>query len=401
MNKVVQKNSAPDWLPRFFGQFELRDIVTSAQHSIDFSNTRADYNSRRLRFMLLVFAVAICLWIPVDYFTLSREHFDLVVIARVVLSAALLLFWIVSFLGKRPWLVYSLLSLSLIAVMGFYLVSMLIMASGAAEAPQEGYRVMPFLMVALLGLFPLTLVMGVVNIVLISGFFLTLAGLQQGLGSAETLNQLWVLVLISGCTLWIQSGQLLMLLKLYRESTRDPLTGLINRRVLMKRLDIELEQFQEQQRPFTIMMFDLDRFKRINDQYGHLTGDRVLKQAASILSDNVRRSDIVSRYGGEEFMAVLSGMTLEQSLPLAEQIRLLVAQQSMRSEQGDQIRVTTSIGLTEYRGGEELSAMIERADSLLYLAKDRGRNQVVTPQCAPPVADLFDDQKNVSAEAVV
>ncbi len=399
IKKIDTSSRLDDWLPKQISRFELRDILFTGQHSTDFIYTRADYIARRLRFMLLVFSVAISLWIPVDYLTLSAEHFNQIVWSRLTLSSTLAGLWLASLLLKRPVLVYGILSLTLMAVLTFYLIAMLVMQSGVAEIPQEGYRAIPFLMIALTGLFPLTLLVGLANILLISAFFVVLAILQGNLTSIETLNQLWVLVLVSGCTLWIQSGQLLMLLKLYRESTRDPLTGLINRRVLMKQLGIVLEQFEAEQRPFTLMMFDLDRFKRINDRYGHLTGDIVLKQAAEILKSNSRPVDVVARYGGEEFVVLLPGMTAEQSLPLAEQIRMAVEQQTMCSQQGDSIKVTTSIGLTEHRAGEGLTETIDRADSLLYLAKEQGRNQVVMANNSDAVADSSADSYSQRVDA--
>lgn len=378
MPSPALKNASSSWLPSRFGRIDLRDILSATQHSRDFSATRSDYIARRLRFMLLVFAVAIGLWIPVDFLTLTPEHSTAIAWARMTLSATLIALWLISLLSRRPAVTYSLLSLTLTAVMAFYLAALLIMNSGTPEEPLAGYNAIPFLMIAITGLFPLTLAMSAVNLALISAFFIAQAAWLGTLSSLETLNELWILALISGCSLWIQSGQLLMLLKLYRESTRDPLTGLINRRVLMKQLDNELQNFEQHQRPFSVLMFDLDRFKRINDNHGHQTGDRVLKMAATILTQNARPADTVARYGGEEFIIVLPGLSAEQSLPLAEQIRCAVEQQRTTSTKGDIIQVTTSIGLTEYRSGEPLEATIERADTLLYQAKLQGRNQVIS-----------------------
>ncbi|MEH6823394.1 MAG: diguanylate cyclase [Motiliproteus sp.] len=378
MPSTALKNASISWLPSRFGRIDLRDILSAAPHSKDFSDTRSDYIARRLRFMLVVFAVAISLWIPVDFMTLTPEHSTAIAWARLSLSATLIVFWLTSLLSKKPALTYSLLALTLAAVMAFYAASLVIMNSGTAEEPLAGYNAIPFLMIAITGLFPLTLAMSTFNIALIGAFFIAQAAWLGNLNSLETLNELWILVLISGCTLWIQTGQLLMLLKLYRESTRDPLTGLINRRVLMKQLDNERQNFEQLQQPFSVLMLDLDRFKRINDNYGHQTGDAVLKMTATILTQYARPADTIARYGGEEFMIVLPGFSAEQSLPLAEQIRSAVEQQSTPSPQGAAIQVTTSIGLTEYRSGEALEATIERADNLLYKAKQQGRNQVLS-----------------------
>ncbi len=179
--------------------------------------------------------------------------------------------------------------------------------------------------------------------------------------------------MFAGVTLWLQTGQLVMLMKLYRESTLDPLTGLINRRVLMKRLEKEILAKQN----FHILMFDLDKFKRINDTYGHLDGDLVLKTIAKIIKSEMRAHDIVARFGGEEFVAVLSGLDKHEAVMAAERIRNLCEKASIINKGGIQIKATTSIGVTEHKINDALEITFNRADELLYQAKNEGRNKVI------------------------
>ena len=181
-------------------------------------------------------------------------------------------------------------------------------------------------------------------------------------------------MMFSGVTLWLQIGQLVMLLKLYRESTLDPLTGLINRRVLMKRLEKEIYEGNH----FFILMFDLDKFKKINDTYGHLDGDLVLKTVAQVIKREIRDKDIIARFGGEEFVAVLSELSLPEALKIAERIRAACEAEQIINKDGIVIEVTTSIGVTEHQLSDALEVTFNRSDELLYQAKSEGRNCVVS-----------------------
>jgi diguanylate cyclase (GGDEF)-like protein len=179
-----------------------------------------------------------------------------------------------------------------------------------------------------------------------------------------------------------------MLLRLYRESTQDPLTGMINRRVLMKRLTTEIAHVSDGGSSFCILMFDLDRFKRINDKYGHLVGDKVLKATADILQKGLREHDIVARFGGEEFVAVLPGLKNGEAISIAERIRESCYGTKVMAPNGDGIQLSTSVGVTEYEAGEAIEVTLNRVDESLYEAKVMGRNRVVHRQ-----SDGFLDQE--------
>jgi len=362
---------------RLLGGFQIQDILTARHHSSDFNETRSDYITHRLRFMLLFFVCAVPAWIPVDYLTLRAANAESITLARLALTLTLGLLYLISRTKPRPLTAHLLIGLTMAASAAFYFWSMTTLATGITEPPLAGYSAMPMMMIALTGLFPLTLLCGACVAIAITACYLGLQFSLGALGSSETLNTLWVLSLVTSVTLWIQCGQLLMLLKLYRESTRDALTGLINRRVLMKQFELAQEQAAQKSQPFSVLMCDLDRFKRINDNYGHLIGDKVLKHAANVLSGALRQQDIVARYGGEEFMAILVGLDADAAQPLAEQVRTGFEGAAVQDGKGSDITVTTSIGLTQYRPGEPIEACLERADQRLYRAKQQGRNQVV------------------------
>ena len=170
------------------------------------------------------------------------------------------------------------------------------------------------------------------------------------------------------------------------QAERDELTRTYNRRFIMGSLDDEKVRADEENRIFSICIFDLDHFKRVNDDHGHQAGDQVLAEftmrAGGILRsmDQVRRrGHPMGRYGGEEFIVLLPGTGLPGAINCAERIRELTEKRTFV----DDIKVTVSVGVAQYRAGEEIKETIHRADEALYRAKALGRNQV----CAEPRLD--------------
>ncbi|NJD56860.1 MAG: diguanylate cyclase [Nitrospirae bacterium] len=160
-------------------------------------------------------------------------------------------------------------------------------------------------------------------------------------------------------------------------SSVDALTGLLNRRMLYDRLHHEIERVRRYNVDLAMMFCDLDSFKEINDTHGHSVGDEVLKRIAGILKTSLRTSDIIGRYGGDEFLVVLPQTSLKGAHDLAERIRASV--QGMRYEvcEGQSVGTTVSIGVTYYAGGEpDVDALINRIDTALYVSKKAGKNQV-------------------------
>ncbi|MGZ8392974.1 MAG: sensor domain-containing diguanylate cyclase [Gemmatimonadales bacterium] len=161
--------------------------------------------------------------------------------------------------------------------------------------------------------------------------------------------------------------------ELERLSASDSLTGLSNRRILTQRLSEELLRSQRQSHSFTVLMLDVDHFKKYNDAYGHPAGDEVLKKVANILRNCTRAGDCTARYGGEEFAVLLSGKSGDTALQLAERIRTRVAAEEFVGG-----KVTISGGIAEFpHHGHTADAVISSADEALYEAKREGRNRVV------------------------
>jgi len=163
------------------------------------------------------------------------------------------------------------------------------------------------------------------------------------------------------------------------ESLTDPLTTLANRKYFDQAMERQIAEAAAKNEPLSLLLTDIDDFKAFNDQYGHLTGDHVLRLVAAACKQNVKGQDIAARYGGEEFAMLLPDTTLRSAVAVADQIRRSVmAKELIKRSTGQHLgRVTISIGVATMRRGENSAALIGRADSCLYAAKRSGRNRVV------------------------
>jgi two-component system, cell cycle response regulator len=166
--------------------------------------------------------------------------------------------------------------------------------------------------------------------------------------------------------------------KLRKLSITDGLTGLFNHRHVHELLHEEIERSKRTGDSIAVAMVDLDRFKKVNDTYGHPTGDVVLYETAEILRDTAREVDMVGRYGGEEFIAILPGTPEENAAQFAERVRQRVEEHVYRDD-ATEIRMTTSAGVAAYPSAAvpDADALLKRADEALYRAKETGRNQVI------------------------
>jgi diguanylate cyclase (GGDEF)-like protein len=158
---------------------------------------------------------------------------------------------------------------------------------------------------------------------------------------------------------------------------RDELTGVYNRRYLMEIISMEKQRCDRSGHIFSLCIIDVDFFKRVNDVYGHLAGDEVLRTVASAAAATMRQTDFFGRYGGEEFAMVLTGTSVEGALLAADRVRQRIESLSFPKISPD-LRVTISIGITEFQRTENADATFQRADEALYRAKEGGRNRCIT-----------------------
>ncbi|NNJ18412.1 diguanylate cyclase [Pseudomonas putida CSV86] len=155
----------------------------------------------------------------------------------------------------------------------------------------------------------------------------------------------------------------------------DPLTGLPNRAAWSERLELEVAEWEEKGGQLLMAILDLDHFKRINDSYGHLAGDKVLKIVANELRKRLRPRDFIARFGGEEFVLLVPQTTVTGGLQLAESLRAAVEACPFHFK-GERVTITLSVGMTEFRDGERSDTVLKRADEALYRAKHLGRNRL-------------------------
>ncbi|MGL5286210.1 MAG: diguanylate cyclase domain-containing protein [Aeromonas sp.] len=359
---------------------KLSEIWSAAAHSDDFTTTRIDFMTVRFRWLVMLLLLGIPGWSLVDWLTLDVSQHVFLLKARMATFLALsplvpFSFFIHYRRLRMRFALFYLMSVMLI----FALVCMNYL--GNVEGLQTGYSVFPYLMISLFAVFPLPLLMGLglslfIFVVLLFGrWFL----LEQPLLGMETLTQLWLMLLFTLAAAWVQCGQLNMLLRLYRESTTDELTGMMNRRLLMKQLETVRLGLVERGQLFAVLLLDLDRFKRINDTYGHLAGDAVLHTVATTLAEQLESYHQLGRYGGEEFAIVLPRCgDREEARQMAERLRLSVEARQVKSPAADTlIDVTVSIGVVIADAGESVQGVLNRADEALYQAKILGRNCVV------------------------
>lgn len=164
--------------------------------------------------------------------------------------------------------------------------------------------------------------------------------------------------------------------ELLQLASTDILTGLANRRVIMQQAQAEIRRANRYQKDLAVLMLDIDHFKKVNDQYGHAAGDKVLAEFAALCQRNIRDTDLAGRYGGEEFFILLPEVDLQTAIMSAERLRLAVAEHPFTLSSGEQLQVTCSIGIAMYLPQQDnLDKLLLRADQALYQAKHQGRNR--------------------------
>ncbi len=165
--------------------------------------------------------------------------------------------------------------------------------------------------------------------------------------------------------------------RIYQQAIRDGLTGLYNKQYMMTQLDGYFNVADRHQTHLSLIMLDIDHFKHVNDTYGHLTGDIILRDVSAILLDSIRTSDLACRYGGEELAVILPTGNLQGSIEVAERIRVRIETKTFHADDGRVVPLTASLGVAEFSTDmRRVEDLIARTDAALYQAKEGGRNQV-------------------------
>lgn len=380
----------------------LLDLLSLSQHTRYFSQTRSHHVYRRVRLLLLLLALTQAAWVSVDSLLLPVQMQTPIELGRLLSAAALLalLLWC-----RQPYrLGFSLarLGLMLAILSAFQVYSNVLLIQAGYVNSVAGYQFFPFMIVSMQAIFPLTLA----EVAIITGSMLLIELLTQlavgQLGDVARLNDLWLLLVLGVIAGWASVNQLGMLLGLYRQATRDVLTGLANRRQAMELLEGDVKQCLESGEPLSVLLFDLDRFKHFNDTHGHAAGDVVLKQFARILRRQVKgKRDLASRFGGEEFLVILPGSGTQGAATLAEAIVNDCHLSPVQTPSGERVGFTTSIGVASLESGESVAALLQRADEALYQAKHNGRDGYVVaghrPSERPEASDVRELQETETA----
>ena len=329
----------------------------------------------RIRAMSSVLAAATLMWIPVDVAWLGALSLQRSLPLRLGIAAALLL---AAYTAPRVRTYVAVHAFLWPQAIGFGLLQWLV-DPAHDSALEIGYGLFPFVLVAQLSVLPLPWKRALIA-ALVPALQLAAVMFASGKHGAALWNDVWLFVLLALVAAWAGHAQLRLLVDLLgarRDAAHDSLTGLPNRRAATQRLEAERKRAMRLGEPLSVLMLDLDRFKQVNDRWGHASGDRVLVAVAEVLRDELRGIDSPSRHGGEEFLAILPNTDAAQAMITAERIRKRIAGLRIdvpAPKATAVISTTISIGVAMLAQDEMVAGLVARADAALYAAKNAGRN---------------------------
>lgn len=240
--------------------------------------------------------------------------------------------------------------------------------------------------IALFVIAPISLFIVIKTLQTIAFFFDTSWLVSVRNGALSELSYIGFLLIVTGL---LHVGYVVILLKrlilnLEHISKVDKLTDIFNRRAAEEIMKHQMCASLQHNRPLSVLMVDIDYFKRVNDRYGHAQGDKLLQSIASVLKNSIRENDFVARFGGEEFLVILPDLMIDRGIELAERIRRNIAEELIDASGNT---ITVSIGVAEMSKNDDIDKVISKADKALYKAKEEGRNRVV---CFESGMDLSD-----------
>lgn len=356
----------------------LMELIHASDHPPYLSRHRADAVVTRVRLVSAAFAAFTLFWIVLDRLTLSWPVWAELAGLRMISVSVFV--GLAFYAPAKPTLrqAFSQLALMLANPVMFYIAAQTLFVgldlSHAAQVNARLYEMLPFVVIAGLSVFPLTVVEGM----MFAGPILVLTALGPALaGGFNWVNQLstfWVLLLILSVYMLAGMIQLHYMMALLRRASHDVLTGAHTRRSGMEMLDLYFSLAQRQDVPFTVLFIDIDNFKSVNDQFGHEAGDATLRGVAASLRRVLRHADVIIRWGGEEFVVLLSNTGRDGSRVVIS--RLL---QDWLGQRPDGRPVTASIGAAERLAdnASDWPELVDKADHRMYVAKTSGKARCV------------------------
>jgi diguanylate cyclase (GGDEF)-like protein len=335
--------------------------------------------SSRVLFIASLFAILTPLWIVVDILTLPWPIWLGLAVGRMFATLGFMAL-VVSYTRPEGMAeVHRSLAILIGVPVVFYIFSYFFLhrysLTGLPAAVMIGYGFLPFALVAGLAIFPLTLSE---NAIFVGAVFLVqvLAGLARwgSLDPVTFLVEFWLLAIIAAVGMLGGLSQLAFMIALVRDAIRDRLTGTFSRHSGEELLQLQFTLSQRAETPLTLAFIDLDRFKKVNDEFGHEAGDQVLIEATRRLRNSLRTGDVLARWGGEEFVLIMPNTEAPQAAAALERVR-----QSGLGAQPDGRPMTASIGIAERvrDGASGWHDLVEIADRRMYAAKHAGRNRIV------------------------
>jgi len=357
----------------------LRELFLPNPHNPILTSRRVGILSSRVRAVSALFAILTPAWIVIDLAVFPWPIWPQLAALRLAASIA---FGVLALSGRKSsGISSSYLEIALlfcIPILFFissnYLLSQHLL-HGSASAVAAGYAFLPFVMVAGLSIFPLTALEGLACAAPVLAVETGVAALHlDGLGWSAHLGSLWLLFLIAVVATLSGMSQLCLMMALVRQTAHDSLTGCFNRNTGEELLEIQFGISQRNQSSLALIFADLDNFKEINDIHGHEAGDRVLARASSAMSSALRTSDILVRWGGEEFVLILPNTDRSNAIGVIERLQTFGF-----GPRPDGKPMTASFGIAEHPGDrvKDWRELVETADQRMYAAKQLGKNRWV------------------------
>ena len=356
------------------------DLLLPSGHDELFDRHRAAAIVSRVRGFAQVFALLTPAWIAVDALVFDLAAWAPLALLRLLTTAALAALALACrrphrSIGEARVRLAAMFAIPLLFFAGAQAALKGVALDGAAEGLGAAYAFMPYLMACAVSAFPLTLVE--VALFALPAFvaelwFLGFHG--EVFPSTMAVESLWLMVLLAAVATFAALSQVRMLAALVGQAIRDPLTGCLRRDSGSELLEIELALATRRETRFALLFADLDRFKAVNDAFGHEVGDVVLARAAQALREAIRDSDTVIRWGGEEFVVLLPDAGSADAVRCIERLRSRGI-----AKLPDGRAVTLSIGIAERveDGSVDSRELVELADRRMYAAKEAGRNRYV------------------------
>jgi diguanylate cyclase (GGDEF)-like protein len=357
---------------------ELLDLLSARSHAPYLTRHRVISLIARIRLVAFCFSGLTLLWIALDAATLTPEQWQIFAAVRMLSVAIFLWLALLPDKDRTSRQALGMMAALLAMPMVLYGLAQVLLhepdMDGLAAINARLYEALPFIVLAGLSIFPLVMVEGVLFALPILGIVAIAQMASAGFEVVQLLSTLWVLSLALGVYLLACATQLHYMMALLHRASYDPLTKALTRRSGVEVIDLQFRLAAEQNTPFAIAFLDIDKFKSINDEFGHDAGDKSLRDAAAALHHLLRKADAIVRWGGEEFVIVLANSDLAG-------VRIVMGRMlgEWLGKRPDGTPLTASIGIAERMtdGIEDWAELVKLADERMYQAKQTGRARCV------------------------